>query len=247
MRQDYNIYHFSKKELLLYLAESMALCGAVDYLFYKSWWLIPFMLPVLFLFLHMKRKSCVKERKRRLNYQFKDALSSLSVALQAGYSVENAIGACTRDLEKLYRDGDDILREFHYMEKQMKVSVPVEELLRDFGERSHVEDISNFASVFATAKRSGGDMIVILQKTARTLGDKIDVRKEIEATVAGKKSEQMIMSAMPFAIILYMQATSPGFLQVLYGNVVGVVTMSICLGIYFLAFWMGRRIVDIEV
>ena len=53
------------------------------------------------------------------------------------------------------------------------------------------------------------------------LGDKIDVKKEIEATLAAKKSEQMIMSLMPVGIILYLQMTSPGFLSVLYGNPFG--------------------------
>ena len=59
--------------------------------------------------------------------------------------------------------------------------------------------------------------------------------------------EQVIMSMMPFGIILYMQLTSPGFLQILYGNLFGIITMSVCLGIYFFAYWMGCRIVDIEV
>ena len=45
------------------------------------------------------------------------------------------------------------------------------------------------------------------------LGDKIDVKKEIEATLAAKKSEQMIMSLMPAGIIVYLQMTSPGFLK----------------------------------
>ncbi len=90
-------------------------------------------------------------------------------------------------------------------------------------------------------------MSKIVQKTARMLTDKIEVKKEIEATVAAKKMEQAIMSIMPFGIIVYMQITSPGFLKILYGNVFGVITMSLCLGIYFLAYWMGCRIVDIEV
>ncbi len=37
----------------------------------------------------------------------------------------------------------------------------------------------------------------IIQTSARMLGDKIDVRKEIETTLAAKKAEQMIMSLMP--------------------------------------------------
>ena len=71
--------------------------------------------------------------------------------------------------------------------------------------------------------------------------------KEIEATLAAKKSEQMIMSLMPVGIILYLQMTSPGFLSVLYGNPFGIAAMSICLVIYAAAYWLGRRIVDIEV
>lgn len=247
MKNDYNHYHFSKKELLLYLVQILVLCAGINYLFYKSWWIFLPMLPLPIFYLRFKRKSRMKQRKKELNYQFRDALSALNVALQAGYSVENAVAACTKDLEQLYPAENDILREFHYMEAQLQVSVPVEELFMDFGNRCRIEDISNFASVFATAKRSGGDMISILQKTARTISDKIDVKKEIEATIAAKKSEQMIMSLMPFGIILYMQITSPGFLQVLYGNLFGIITMTACLAIYFLAFWMGRRIVDIEV
>ena len=73
------------------------------------------------------------------------------------------------------------------------------------------------------------------------------IKTPIEATLAAKKSEQMIMSLMPVGIILYLQMTSPGFLSVLYGNPFGIAAMSICLVIYAAAYWLGRRIVDIEV
>ena len=155
MKRNYDTYRFTPKEWFLYLSESLAICGGINYLFYKNWWVFLGMLPVPFLFLRYKRKDCKKQRRKRLNYQFKDALSSLSVALQAGYSVENAVYACTRDLEKLYKPGEDILEEFHYMEAQLQVSVPVEELFLDLGNRCKVEDIENFASVFAAANRWG--------------------------------------------------------------------------------------------
>lgn len=247
MKINYNVYRFSLKEWVLCLGQCVALWGMIDYVFYKSWWLMIGIVPIGFFFIKWKKKEYKKERRKRLNFQFKDALAAFGVALQAGYSVENALGAATRDLEKLYGTEDEILQEFHYMEAQIRISVPIEDLLLDFGNRCKVEDISNFATVFATTKRSGGDMIGVLRKTVSTLSDKIEVKKEIEATVAAKKGEQMIMSMMPFAIILYMQVTSPGFLQVLYGNALGVTVMSACLGIYFLAYWMGKRIVDIEV
>lgn len=247
MKQNYGEYRFTRKEAAKYLAQSICLCGAVNYLFYKNWWGMLAVLPSAFFYLKWKKKQLIRERRKKLNYQFKDALNSLSVAVQAGYSVENAVSACARDLERLYGEGEDILEEFHYIESQQRISVPVEELFLDLGERSQVEDIENFASVFYTAKRTGGDMDKVIQKVARMLGDKIDVKKEIETTLAAKKSEQAIMSLMPAGIILYLQVTSPGFLSVLYGNPFGICAMTVCLGIYAGAYWLGRRIVDIEV
>ncbi len=247
MKQNYEEYHFTKKEALKYAAQSTVVCASIDYLFYQNWILLLLAVPITAFYLKRKKKQLIRDRKRNLNYQFKDALSALSVAVQAGYSVENAVSACARDLERIYRKDDDIMKELHYIESQQRVSVPVEELFLDFGERCRVEDIENFASVFYTAKRTGGDLDQVIRKVARMLGDKVDVKKEIEATLAAKKSEQMIMSLMPAGIILYLQMTSPGFLSILYGNPFGICAMSICLGIYITAYWLGRRIVDIEV
>ena len=246
-KKDYDHYHFSLKESVKYLGQAAALFMAVDYLFYRNVWLLVLMVPVSLFYLKWQQSRLIRERRKRLNYQFKDALNSLSVAVQAGYSVENAVTACMKDMERLYPPEADIVREFHYIESRKKVSVPVEELFLGLGERSGIEDIENFASVLYTAKRSGGDLGNVIQKVARMLGDKIDVKKEIEATLAAKKSEQMIMSLMPAGIILYLQLASPGFLDILYGNPFGICAMTVCLTVYGAAYWMGKRIVEIEV
>ena len=246
-KRNYEEYHFTGKEVFRYCLQSTLLCTAANYLFYQNWWCMLAAVPAAALFIRMKRRQHIRERKKKLNYQFRDALNSLSVAVQAGYSVENAVTACRRDMERLYPSDTDIVQELRYIESQKKVSVPVEELFLSLGERSGIEDIENFAAVFSTAKRTGGDMDKVIQTSARMLGDKIDVQKEIEATLSAKKSEQTIMSLMPAGIILYLQLTSPGFLQVLYGNAFGIFAMTVCLGIYILSYWMGKKIVDIEV
>ena len=171
MKQDYREYHFTGKEIVKYLIQSILLCGALDYLFYQNKWLMILAIPVSVIFLKVRKKQLIRERRKNLNYQFKDALNALSVAVQAGYSVENAVSACARDLERMYPKDADIVKEFRYMESQLKVSVPVEELFRSLGERCGIEDMENFATVFYTAKRTGGDMSKIIQTSARMLGD----------------------------------------------------------------------------
>lgn len=110
------------------------LCSGLS--FYKTPWVLVAMLPFSVFYLKWKKKQLIRERKRRLNYQFRDALNSMSVAIQAGYSVENAVSACVRDLEQLYTKNEDIVMEFRYIETQQKVSVPVEELFLDLGKRA---------------------------------------------------------------------------------------------------------------
>lgn len=246
-RKDYRMYHFTGKETAKYLLEGAAVCAAADYLFYQSLPVLLFMLPIPVLFLKMQRKKCTARQQRELNYQFRDALTAMNVAVQAGYSAENAVRASVKDLGRLYEKGSDILDEFRYIESQLRLSVPVEELFLDLGKRSGVEDIENFAVVFYTAKKTGGDMTQVIQKVARMLSDKIEVKKEIEATLAAKKSEQMVMSIMPAGIICYLKLTSPGFLDVLYGNPFGICAMTVCMVIYGLSYWLGVKIVDIEV
>ena len=75
----------------------------------------------------------------------------------------------------------------------------------------------------------------------------MDVEREIETSVAAKKYEQRIMSIMPGVILLYMQLTSPGFLDVLYTTAFGAVVMTACLLVYAVSLFWGRKIVEIHV
>ena len=165
MKQDYREYHFTGKEIVKYLIQSILLCGALDYLFYQNKWLMILAIPVSVIFLKVRKKQLIRERRKNLNYQFKDALNALSVAVQAGYSVENAVSACARDLERMYPKDADIVKEFRYMESQLKVSVPVEELFRSLGERCGIEDMRILRQSFT--QRSGPE--VICQKSSRHL------------------------------------------------------------------------------
>lgn len=80
------------------------------------------MLPVPVFYLKWQKNRMIRERRKNLNYQFKDALTSLSVAVQAGYSVESAVKTCVRDLERLYGKGTDIVENFAIL-KASSISV----------------------------------------------------------------------------------------------------------------------------
>ena len=127
------------------------------------------------------------------------------------------------------------------------MSVPIEGLILDFATRTGVEDILSFAEVFRFAKRSGGDMVKIIDTTVRHMKEKQETMQEIEILIAAKRMEQKVMGVIPIFILAYLRLTSDGYLDILYGNPVGIIFMSCALGAYLFATYMAEKIMNITV
>lgn len=247
MRQNYKIYVLSEKEWILCILQSIGITGIINFFCYRSWWAWGLGIPIGIWYVRWRKKELAERRRRILRNHFKEVLQGLQTAVRAGYSMEQGVTECRREMERLFGNGDDLVRELRYMESQMQVGVPVEQLFWNLGQRSGVDEIRNFGDIFLIARRSGGNLGKILGNLAEVLGEKIRVTGEIQVAIAGKKLEQLVMSMVPGVMILYMQVTSRGFLDVLYHNLPGVLVMTGCLGVYLFSFRMGRKIVRIQV
>lgn len=171
----------------------------------------------------------------------------LAANLSAGYSIENALANSSQELDMLYGEEGMINREFAGMVRQIRMNQAVEQVFFEFADRSGLEDVRNFAQVFKAAKRSGGDLVAIINHTAGVIRDKAQVREEIANMTASKKLEQKIMNLIPFFLIFYIDRASPGFFSMMYRTAAGRIIMTICLGVYGIAFWLSKRILDIPV
>lgn len=244
---DYAEYRFSSVEKLLYLLEGVLLVAMIGYFFYDSWIACVCLSPLLILFLREKKKELSGKRRQELSIQFKDLVLSLAANQRAGYSIENSFREAYRDMELLYGRESPICLEIQHILLGLENNVALEKLLYGLGVRSGQQDIMQFADVFIIAKRSGGSMTDILEKTAAVIEQKIETDKEIQLMISAKKMEQKIMNMVPFLIIFYIGSASRGFFDVLYHNLIGIVIMTICLGFYGAAYLLSRRIVEIEV
>lgn len=242
---DYREYQLSQKEWMQYLIMGAGAAGLCAYTFYRSVLAFLFLLPVAFLYPVYKKKDLKKERIRRLTLQFKEGIMVLASFLSAGYSLENSLSLSVKELEGLYGKTGMITEEFSYMEAGVRMNRSVELLLADMGRRSGIQDVDQFARVFAAAKRSGGELTDIISQTAGIIRDKIQVQEEIHTLTAARVFEQKIMNGIPFGIILYIDFTSPGFFHVMYETWLGRIFMTACLGIYVGAVFLAKKILDI--
>ena len=164
-RVDYGTYHLSKKEYGKYMVSYLFLDGVVSYLFFHSWIFFILFLPGFWGYLQTRKKQLQKQRAEQMAAEFLTGMQLVSTSLQAGYAVENAFREAVKELEKIYEQDAFILKEFRYLVGQIGLNRTVEALLMELGKRSHVEDIQNFAEVFYTAKRTGGDLLAIIRNT----------------------------------------------------------------------------------
>lgn len=241
------MYRLSIREWLLYMLEGAGICGVIVYTFYRSLLLFLILLPAGLLYPLYKRQALRRKRLEQLNLQFKEGILILSAALSAGYSVENAFAGSTAQLAQLYGEQALLTREFTSIAGQLRMNRTVEQVLDEFADRSGLDDIKNFASVFAAAKRSGGELVSIIGHTVSVIQDKISVQQEIMTLTSAKRMEQRIMNLIPFLLVAYIDSTSPGFFNLMYTTGLGRILMTICLLVYLLAYGLSEKILNIEV
>ncbi|MGB4659683.1 MAG: type II secretion system F family protein [Mobilitalea sp.] len=247
MITDYDRYHFTLRETVIYVLQGISIIIIIGILFYRNIIGILLLSPIIYFYLKIKTKELIKIRKWKLNLEFRDGIRALSAALEAGYSAEHAFEEACRDLCQIYPENSLIVREFTYLIRQIKMNITVEKALSEFSERSGVEDILSFAEVFATAKRTGGDLIKVIKTTSNIISDKIEIKREILTLITAKKLEANMMKVIPLIMLVYLSVSSPGFLDPLYHNLYGILVMTVILVCYLGTYLIIDKIIAIEV
>lgn len=242
--RDYHAYHYSAREHVYYFIQAMCLVILVGYLFYHSLLSVALIVPFYPVFLKIRARSLLQGQKQELCEQFKETISAVAAALHAGYSIENAWREAYAELVQTYGEHALMVQELQHMLAHLSMNVPLEELLYDFARRSGLEDVAGFCEVFFFAKRSGGDFIGIIRTTAERIGQKIELQRQLETDLAARQLESRIMNVVPLAILLYLHLTSPGYFDLLYGNLEGICIMSVCLVVYLFAYALSERMLQ---
>ncbi|MCR4624423.1 MAG: type II secretion system F family protein [Lachnospiraceae bacterium] len=243
---DYDNYIFNRSELIRHILIPAAIIMFLAVLCYNNILFSILLIPFIPYHLADSRKKLKEGRKWKLNMQFRDCINCISSALESGYSIENAIKEAYLDMKLSYSEDDLIMRELKGIITALANNRTVEEVFIDFSTRSGVDDIKSFADIFATAKRTGGNLILIIKSTADVIHTRVELKRELRTVIASKKYEADIMKLIPFGILIYLRVFSPDMVSALYGNLFGILFMTIVLLIYLLLCRISDHIVKIE-
>lgn len=260
---NYKVYYMSRLEKMLTFLVAFIVGAAVGYLFYggigKDVHGEPTRLTMILnvsisgivgfiagkIFLPMRVKSILSKRYLNLRLQFRELLDTLTASLGSGKNVTDSFRSAYDDMRMVYSDDAYIIRELQVILSGLSNNIPIERLLKDFGERSNIEDIMSFANVFETCYRRGGNIKEVIESTQQIINDKMEVELEIQTIITSSATEQKVMSVMPIALIAMIKMMSPEFADN-FVTPIGIVSSTIALIMIIAAYFVGKKIMDIK-
>lgn len=237
-------WRFEKKEL----GKGAILGVLICWLFYDRIWIVIFMWPLLVPWMRHQREKQNREEKEKLRRDVREMMQFISNGLSVGYSLENALKAACQDMKAARGSSPGkLVKELEILTEAIKVNSQADQLLLKMADRINLEELHQFAQIVSIVKRSGGNLIEIISRTAEHLGQSIQIKEEIRTVTAAKRMEKKVMSIMPYVILIYVRMTNPGYFEVLYDTAPGILLSTVCLISLTAANLWAERVVMIEI
>lgn len=191
-------------------------------------------------------QRAIVKRKKKLRVQFFDMLEAMSVAMRAGNPPLKALESAREDLSLIYSESSDIITEIDLIIGKFNSAVPLSETFADFAQRSELEDINSFASIYATIEGKSSRTDEIVRETQQIIADKMEIEMEVDTMMTAAKNQGNIMLVMPLVILAMIGYMGAGFMDALYTTAVGRVIATVGLIIFIISFILMRKLSNIK-
>jgi tight adherence protein B len=140
-----------------------------------------------------------------------------------------------------------IVREVGYMVRRLGMNETIEAVLSEFAGRAHIEDADSFADVLQTCKRTGGNTIEIIRNTSNVINDKIEIRQEIDTMLAERRFERKVLNVLPVLMLILLSASAGDYMYPIFHTAAGRVVITAAIALLTAAYFIARKIMEIEV
>ena len=184
----------------------------------------------------------LRERRRvRFNEQLVDALGTMSNALRAGFSINQAF-------ESVANIGDKpIAQEFSVLLQQMRVGLPFDAALASLDKRVGSDDLTLVCTSIDIARRTGGNLTDIFDKISETIRGRMRIERRVRTLTAQGRLQGIIVSLMPFVLGLAMTVMKPDVMRPFLTSAKGGICIGIAVALVLVGWLFIRKIIKIDV
>jgi tight adherence protein B len=180
-------------------------------------------------------------RLERFNHQLVDALSSMSNALKAGFSIQQAFESVVKE------STNPIAQEFAMFLQQLRVGVRFEVALNDMEQRVGSEDLTLMTQAIEIARQTGGNLTEVFDRIAGTIRERQRIEGKIKSLTAQGKIQGRVVGAMPFLLGFLLYMLDPKMMMLFFRSPIGVGILVVMLLMQLCGAYFIRKIVNIDV
>ncbi len=137
------------------------------------------------------------ERRRRIEEELPEFLRFCGMALRAGWSIRQIVGAAANRLS------GPLAGELVLAAGELAAGLSVDEALRGLAERADTRDATTAAAVLGVALRQGGDAAAALDSLASVALGRLALRREIESLTAQARFSAAVLGVLPVGFWLF--------------------------------------------
>jgi tight adherence protein B len=143
--------------------------------------------------------------------------------------------------------GNPISQEFAQVLYQMQVGDSFESALNDLGNRIPRPDVQMFVTSINILKETGGNLAETFATIVTTIRERQKVEKKIEALTAQGMMQGIIVTLIPFILMMVFFVVDPAFIKPMFSTTLGLVLLAAMLGLQIIGGVVIKKIVTIKV
>ena len=180
-------------------------------------------------------------RRIKFNEQLVDALGTMSNALRAGFSINQAFESVVDTGEK------PIAQEFTVFLQQLRVGMGFDAALASLDARVESDDLTLVCTSIDIARRTGGNLTDIFDKISETIRGRMRIERRVRTLTAQGRLQGLIVSGMPLVLGLAMTVLKPGTMKPFIFSLTGAACIGAVLALITVGWLIIRKITKLEV
>lgn len=190
-------------------------------------------------FLYLGRKE--ERRKEEFIGQLPELARVLSNASSAGLVMRTAVEMAAEEL------GEPASTELRRTADSLKIGQPIDEALRELGDRLPSRELSVLVSTMVVSSRSGGSLVTALRNIATTLEERKEIRREVRTIMGEAKVTNWAVGFLGVGSLLLINLLSPTALRDMSESLGGQIILGVSGACFILSLIIIRKITQINI
>ena len=179
-------------------------------------------------------------RFKRFTEAFPDAVSRMASSLRAGFSLQMAFETVAEDTANI------VGQEFKIVVTELEIGQSFEEALKRILERIDTPEIRLFISSVILQSGSGGNLAELLDNLEKTIRERFELKRELEAASAQAKLSGLVLSFLPVFVGFFVFMIHRDYILFFIKDPAGKILLGLSAVGQVLGISIIQRIVHIE-